>query len=131
MRPHQDSLDVVLDDIGRGLAEDFNDYSETNNCFRSEAVPLSDAYQCVYVNFVDEDVALQDGADKGCHTADVLIISALEDNLNVLTNHVERFQSDLVIMKLLGFDEEIEGENLFEIFSGDISLIDLAKSTDF
>lgn len=34
-------------------------------------------------------------------------------------------------MELLGFDEEIEGENLFEIFSGDISLIDLAKSTDF
>jgi hypothetical protein len=34
-------------------------------------------------------------------------------------------------MEFFSFDEEIERENLLEIFSWDISLINFAESTDF
>ena len=116
--------DVVADGFG---GHDLHECPETNDFVGTEGALAGDVCQRVQVDPLDEGVGLEDGAHEGGGAADVVVVPVQEECLDVLCDLVVGLVLEVVVVDLAAPQEEVEGEDLGQVFSGYFSAVVLAE----
>jgi hypothetical protein len=76
-------IQVVPHHMGGVLPQDFDDNADSDDGLLLEGIPSSHRDQGVQIDLVDKGIALQDRADEDSHAAEVLVVPASKQILDI------------------------------------------------